>query len=35
MVMWPISARVNSSDNDDEDLLAEITLEGAATLRAS
>jgi len=26
MVMWPMSPRVNSPNNDDEDLLAEVPL---------
>jgi putative SOS response-associated peptidase YedK len=29
MTMWPISKRVNSPQNDDEDLLAEIQLPAA------
>jgi hypothetical protein len=29
MVMWPISKRVNSPQNDDEDLLAEVVLPAA------
>jgi len=30
MVMWPISPRVNSPNNDDEKLLAEIALSDTA-----
>jgi hypothetical protein len=30
MKMWPISKRVNSPKNDDEDLLAEIDLAAAS-----
>jgi len=30
MIMWPISPRVNSPTNDDEELLAEIALSDRA-----